>query len=49
MNGPTTPEKKAGQKYVEILVHFCGFHGNGSHFEKCHHCKSTYSWGLSFL
>jgi hypothetical protein len=49
MNGPTIPEKIAGQKYVEILAHFCGFHGNGSHFEKCKNCKSTYSWSLSFL
>jgi hypothetical protein len=31
------------------LAYFCGYHWNGSHFEKGKYSKSTYSWRLSFL
>jgi hypothetical protein len=39
------------QRYMKlkIFAYFCGYHGNGSHFEEGKHSKSIYSWRLSFL
>jgi hypothetical protein len=34
---------------LKMLAYFCGYHGNGSHFEKGKYSESTCSWRLLFL
>ena len=34
---------------LKMFVYFCGYHGNGSHFEKSEYSKSAYSLMLSLM